>query len=121
MKRRRRPHPTTRRPLDIPELPAAAPRPRMVPGVLRVVELHTGPLRVLRTARRPALRTVRPLTVRMVRPRALLVARVRAVPAEGIPALVVLEAERGDRLPRELSPVIRHPQVGMKYMLPMVL
>jgi hypothetical protein len=93
----------------------------MVPGVLRVAEPRTVPPRMLLTVPRLALRTVRPLTVRMVRPRAAPVARVRVVLAEDIPALVVPEAERGVRLPRGPSPVIRRPQVGMKCMLPMVL
>jgi hypothetical protein len=94
----------------------------MVLGVLPVVELRTVPPRMPLTARRLALHTVRPLMVHMARLLAVPVAaRVRVVLAEDIPALVVPEAERGARPPREPSPVIRRLQVGMKCMLPMVL
>ena len=93
----------------------------MAQAVLRAVELRTVPPRMPRMVRRLALRTVRPLTVPMVRPRALPVACMRAVLVEDIPVLVVPEAERGGRLPREPSPVIRRLLAAMKYMLPMVL
>jgi hypothetical protein len=107
MKRRRsrRHRPTTQRPRDIPALRAARPRTVLVH---QVAELRTVPLRTPRTVRRRVLRaavldTVRLQMVRMARPP---VAHIRAV----------LEVERGVRLLREPSPVIRRPRGAMKYM-----
>jgi hypothetical protein len=111
----------------------------MVPGVLRVVGLRMGPPRMRRTVRRRVLRAAEPRTgrrrvlrmvrrpmVRMVRRRAVPMVRRRVVRVERARAVglaermlvpAVLAVERGVRLLREPSPVIRRPRAVMKYTL----